>query len=640
MSSSTQTRGERQDDLIGQTVSGRYRIEQLLAVGGMAQVYLAEHIHIRKLVAIKVLRPDAEGFRELTARFEREAIAGAHINHPNVAGATDFGYLLDGSAFVAMEFVEGVTLRHLIARGPMSPVRAAAITRQIASALQACHELGVVHRDLKPGNVMVTEPLPGAWGVPTEPREEGRGDVVKLIDFGLARVPVERVSMRSSASIPPPPPGSAVSARSVRITRPPESFEEHPDEPTLRNLTCKGIVFGTVTYMAPEIALGMDAIDARSDLYALGVMLYEMLSGKAPFDMREPAELLLTRRTTTAPPIAARAPGVVVPAALEAVAARLLSPSPRARYQTARETVLALDAAMAAPPVVEVASEPSFRASSTLKVLPAVMTSAQHLVGAPKKRLGAVAAALLALGVGLLGIWGFHENLLEQTALATPIEAADPGIGPVVEALRSQVKPPPAAPASGKPSVVTLRKRFNDAHKIGSWLRAGKTLIDIADVDPTELADPKLVKKAAVVAVQLDYSDGGTGTKLFEALAYRAGAPGHDLLYEVLSGKGGSAAADRATALLAEPAVRATIAPELVVSLELRDRRCKDKPQLFERAGKEGDERTLVYLRQIRAPRCDARRGECCFHGNKKLSAAIDTLEKRPKSQGNQGTRN
>jgi serine/threonine-protein kinase len=560
-------------------------------------VYLAEHIHIRKRGAMKVLRPDAEGFTELASRFEREAIAGAHINHPNVASATDFGWLYDGSAFVVLEFVEGTTLRGLIARGPMAPARAASITRQIASALQACHGLGVVHRDLKPGNVMI---------------DEERGDVVKLIDFGLARVPVERVSMRSSSSLPPLP------------------DDPDADEPTLRNLTCKGIVFGTVTYMAPEIALGMDAIDARSDLYALGVMLYEMLSGVTPFETREPAELLLTRRTTSAPPIAMRAPGVVVPPALEAVAARLLSPAPRARYQTAREVVEALDAAMATP-AAELPSDPSFRASSTLRAVPAVFTSARRLVGRRPSRLQAIVAAVAGAGVVVLAFWSFDHNVTGHARTPAVAPATD-GIAETVSALNTNVRLPTPAPApTSNATAVTLRKRFVDAHKQLSWLRAGKTLIELVDADPGELGDEKLRKRAADVAVQLDYSSGGTGTKLFDALARRGGVPGHTLLYEVIAGRGGTPAAVRAAELFLEPDVRARVIPELLIALELREAECKDKPELFERAGKEGDLRALVYLRQLRAPRCDARRGECCYHGSKKLNAAILALDKNLK---------
>src|SRR5262245_31235218 len=141
--------------LIGQVISNRYRIDELLAMGGMGAVYLGEHVLMRKRVAIKILHPRVENLKELVERFQREAIAGAHVQHPNVATATDFGQLEDGSYFLILEYVRGVTLHDLIDKGPMAVPRAMHIVRQIASALAATHKMGVLHRDVKPSNVML-----------------------------------------------------------------------------------------------------------------------------------------------------------------------------------------------------------------------------------------------------------------------------------------------------------------------------------------------------------------------------------------------------------------------------------------------------------------------------------------------------
>jgi serine/threonine-protein kinase len=287
--------------MVGQVVRLRYRIEELVAMGGLATVFRATRVATGEDVALKLLHPDVEGLPELVARFEREAVAGKHILHPNVAAVFEVDQLEDGSYFLVQEFIRGETLRKAIARGPLEPLRAARIASQLAAALNAAHDMGIVHRDVKPLNVMLCE----------------GGDVeVKLIDFGLAKVPVESLSLGA--------------------------------EDARRSLTQAGVVFGTIAYMAPETALGMRALDKRADLYALGVILYEMLAGKHPFTATDPAALFAQQRTAVPPPIAERTPGVVVPPDLEAVTRRLLEKDPDARYRSARAAMAALETAIQA----------------------------------------------------------------------------------------------------------------------------------------------------------------------------------------------------------------------------------------------------------------------------------------------------
>jgi serine/threonine protein kinase len=217
---------KRAASFLGRVISKRYRIDDVIAMGGMGAVYRGEHVHMRRRIAIKILHPDTERLPELVKRFEREAIAGAHIQHQNVATATDFGEMDDGSYFLVLEYVRGVTLHEIIRRGPLPVPRAVHIARQLAAALDAVHAIDIVHRDVKPRNVMVAE---------------AQGDLVKLIDFGLAKVSMDRLSA-----------GGIEAERAERISSMPDS----------NRLTGIGVVFGTIAYLGPEAALGMDFVDA------------------------------------------------------------------------------------------------------------------------------------------------------------------------------------------------------------------------------------------------------------------------------------------------------------------------------------------------------------------------------------------
>ncbi|WP_437905630.1 protein kinase [Sorangium sp. So ce327] len=331
---------------LGRVISKRYRIDEVIAMGGMGAVYRGEHVHMHKRVAIKILHPDTERLPELVQRFEREAIAGAHIQHRNVATATDFGEAEDGSFFLVLEYVRGTTLHEIIRRGPVPAARAALIARQLAAALDATHAMGIVHRDVKPRNVMVVEP---------------QGDLVKLIDFGLAKVSVDQLR-RSVAS--------------------PESARAGADSLPVR-LTTAGVIFGTIAYLAPESALGMDFVDERADLYALGLILYEMLAGKHPFLAKDPVELFNQQRSAPVPAIAAHSPGVVAPPALEAVVRLLLEKNPRARFGTAEELIAALDDACAASgiavhePRAEMSSRGEMSSRAEMTSVPAIADAAR-----------------------------------------------------------------------------------------------------------------------------------------------------------------------------------------------------------------------------------------------------------------------
>ena len=296
------------ESLEGRIVAERYRVQKLLGEGGMGAVYRAEHIHMRKIVALKVLHPEMCSVTEVVARFEREAVAAGRIEHPNVATATDFGRLEDGSFFLVLEYAAGRDLRALInAVGALDLARCVHIARQVAEALGAAHALSIVHRDLKPDNVMLVE-------------RDGDPDFVKVLDFGIAKV----------------------------------TFGDLADQPAL---TRTGAVFGTPDYMSPEQALGQP-VDHRSDLYALGILMFEMLTGTTPFEHDDPTMVLAHQITAPPPPLPEH-----VPAPLASLVMSLLAKDVQQRPQTAAEVVQVLgqirrDAAGEAPRSVSMHEAP------------------------------------------------------------------------------------------------------------------------------------------------------------------------------------------------------------------------------------------------------------------------------------------
>ncbi|HEX5658248.1 MAG TPA: protein kinase [Polyangiales bacterium] len=225
------------DHWIGKEIAGRYVIRERLGEGGMGVVFIAEHLHLKKRVAFKVIHPDLAAHEELLLRFQREALATGQLDHPHIAAAIDFGELADGGAFMVMPLVRGHSLqKELDDRGKMDPRRAARLGSEIADALSAAHAVGIVHRDLKPDNVLL------------EQRTDG-SESAKVLDFGVA-------SLAGRAE------GLSVVARP---------------------LTQAGTILGTPGYMSPEQASAGE-VDHRTDLYALGVMLWELCNGRRLFD--------------------------------------------------------------------------------------------------------------------------------------------------------------------------------------------------------------------------------------------------------------------------------------------------------------------------------------------------------------------
>ena len=289
--------------MVGALLAGRYHIKRLRGEGGMGRVYEAEHIEIGKRVAVKVLHPAYSRTPDLVERFRREARAASRIEHPNVVNVTDFGTTAEGSLFFVMEYIEGIELGLLIHReGPLSVNHALRVTEQMCAALQAAHDAGVIHRDLKPENILlVSSPhtprtpsgQPGAEAVAAAP------EIVKVLDFGIAK------------------------------------SDEIDDSPRMgKRLTRPGVAMGTPEYMAPEQAAGFPA-DPRSDIYSVGSILYEMLTGVPPYEGDNVMEIL--HKKANEPPRPMLELRADVPPQVVALVERTMARNPSARPQSMAE---------------------------------------------------------------------------------------------------------------------------------------------------------------------------------------------------------------------------------------------------------------------------------------------------------------
>jgi serine/threonine-protein kinase len=267
------------DPLVGQILADRYRVIRTIGEGGMGRVYLAEHVRMGRLSAVKVMSPSLAPTPEAISRFNREAANASRINHPNVAAIYDFGETPDGTTYLAMEYVEGQTLSGILRQdGPLAPARAAELTGQIAEGLSAAHHLGIVHRDLKPDNVLVTR------------TPDGR-ELAKIVDFGIAKA------------------------------------TQAPDQ----TVTSLGVAIGTPEFMSPEQIAG-DALDARTDLYSLGLVLFNMLTGTLPHDAMTSKQSLVNRLTQRPRTLAEVRPSAAWSPRLQKTLDRALAPEPDDRY--------------------------------------------------------------------------------------------------------------------------------------------------------------------------------------------------------------------------------------------------------------------------------------------------------------------
>jgi hypothetical protein len=411
------------DPRIGHLLQGRYRILSKLASGAMGVVYKGERVQLGRPVAVKFLHPWIAAQKAFLSRFENEAKAMSRLQHPNCVSVIDFG--VDGSPYLVMDFVTGRTLREVMQAGPVSTDRVFKIAQQLLAGMAHAHAQGIVHRDLKPENLILSG-------------EEGIEEHLRILDFGLAK-------LRD---------GPAMTA---------------------------GFAVGTPSYMSPEQSGGQGTVDARSDLYAVGVLLFEILAGRKPFQSENVGELIFMHREAPPPLLREAAPSAGYSPALEAAVAKALAKLPEDRFQSASDFA----AALAATPDAQGSGRPSAATApkpEPKRPVPAKTTV--DTVSAVRRRLGADAPAepparapaprrtawmilggfvllvlvALSIGRGLGRKVGTVEAPAGPAGVATAAPApSPPASGSAAPAARPPA-PPTAPPGSESPQIEQARQ--------------------------------------------------------------------------------------------------------------------------------------------------------------------------------------
>jgi eukaryotic-like serine/threonine-protein kinase len=364
------------DPLVGAVLLGRLRVERFLARGGMGRVYVGEQMGLKRLCAIKVLDPRlaASESGDFARRFLLEASVSSKLTHPNAVTVFDYGETSDGNCFIAMEYLDGRTLAdELKASGRLDPERALHIARQVCRALREAHALGVVHRDIKPGNVFLLK------------RDEDP-DFAKVLDFGLVG-------------------------------------EAHTPESSDAGHAVQPAIMGSPKYMAPEQVQGQ-SIDARADVYAVGAVLYAMLAGKPPFERATDLATAMAQVSDAPPPLSVAAPGIVLPAGLEAIVMKCLAKKPEDRYPSMEGLLAAIKFAPGTLSISE--SGPYAMAPPAPPLVPTDLVGEPPLVAkGPKQGRGgavAVAATCALIVAGLVAVSEFRQ----RSAPAAPAAADQP----------------------------------------------------------------------------------------------------------------------------------------------------------------------------------------------------------------------
>jgi hypothetical protein len=604
------------DPLVDTIIGERYRILGRIGEGGMGTVFRVEHTLMKKVLALKLLRSEFSNVPDAARRFEREAQSASRLNHPNIISVTDFGHGADGELFLVMEFVAGEPLAEVLLReGRLAPERACHIAGQILRALEHAHVEGVVHRDLKPANVMlVRDP---------DPRKP---EAVKILDFGIAKM----------------------------------TQAQGDDEPLTRGM----MIFGTPAYMSPEQAAGQEA-DHRADLYSCGVILYEMLVGRKPFEDPDLVKLLGMQITAPPPRFAEVAPDARISPALETVVMRVLEKERDKRFSSATEfreaiensstDVAEMGARFAASsvrmgftigakvwakrPVVVAAGR---RTWSGLRAVKGKIDEHAHPVlkylPGKSRRFAVPGVVVLLLFVLLLARGGGRKG-------ASP-KLEPPKPKPVAAELKSPIKHIEETMAKGSltEARVLIMQQIS-AHPSDGRVRFLLGNLEFADKNPSAglqayeealRLDPGLRGDAALlVNIRGEINDRRLGLVALEMLTKQVGKPAVNLLADIASDD--RRMEFRKAAREACESLDCGKKVNLVNSYALdltQGRSCEEKREAVKRLGETGDGRAIEPLKRARSERRSILGGFLGTSGNgcvlKDIDAALTALGAPP----------
>jgi tRNA A-37 threonylcarbamoyl transferase component Bud32 len=607
------TRDPLADTIIGE----RYRVLGRIGEGGMGTVFRVEHIHMKKVLALKLLRSEFSNVHDAARRFEREAQSASRLNHANIISVTDFGHGAGGELFLVMEYVAGQPLSDvLLTEKRLEPARACNIASQVLRALEHAHGEGVVHRDLKPANVMLVKE--------SDPRQL---EAVKILDFGIAKMTQAHGS----------------------------------DEPLTRGM----MIFGTPAYMSPEQAAGQEA-DPRADIYSCGIILYEMLAGRKPFVDEDLVKLLGMQITAAPPRFAETAPDARISPALEAVVLRALEKDRSKRFATAAEFREAIE--RSSTDVAELGARfaaESVRMGLTAGVRlwakwPTVVAHAKRgwvRVGEGKQKLDRWAHPVLkrvpekgrrfvipGLVVLLLLVLLFARGGAPKQVVALKQEPPKPK--PVAVELKSPIKHIEETMAKGAfaEARVLIMQQIS-AHPNEGRVRYLLGNLEFADKNPAAglqayeealRLDPGLRGDAALlVNIRAELNDKKVGYAALEMLVKQVGKPAADILADVATDdrRQDFRRYAREGCQLLDCTKKVDLVASYVLDLQ-QARSCEEKREAIQKLGESGDARAIDPLKKARAERRGMLGGIFGSSGNacvvKDIDAALTALGAPP----------